>query len=269
MYAAHELVSDEELEALRPLCEAPPASEHVLHMPETHPFSVKPGYNYLRADPGSRRLLTRLHYVCERAFWNFILVLIVFIDRVFLGLRIEGQENLKGLGGRGFVSVCNHVHMMDCTMAALALAHKRIFFVTLESNFRIPVIRHLVRALGGVPLPASPACMREMTAAMRTAVAEGFAVHLYPEGVLQPYAGTLRPFRKGAFTLAASIGAPVLPMAICYRRPRGLYALWKRRPCLTLRILPPVYPDPSQTPAAAARDLRLRAFYSMFRAMEE
>lgn len=257
-------VSREEAEELRPLCEAPPPTAHLLHMPETADFTTPRGYDYLRADPRQNPV----RYALERVLWNVVSVLLLLIDTAAFGLRIEGWENLKPLRRRGFVSVSNHVHPMDCTAAALALVWKRMYFVTLESNFRIPGIRHLIRALGGVPLPKSPLCTTEMLASMRTAVAQGWVVHMYPEAVLQPYADGLRPFHKGAFTLAASAGVPVLPMAITFRRPRGLYALYKRRPCMTLHLLPPVFPDEALSGAASARDMRLRAFCEMYRAAE-
>lgn len=251
----------EELEALRAVCEAEPPAEHVVHLPETKSFSVPKGYDY--------RLNAPVQTFFHRLLWNIVVLLLVIIDTVFFGLRIEGRENLRPLKRRGFVSVSNHVHMMDCTAVALALSHKRLYTATLESNFRIPGIRHLVRALGGVPLPRSPVCMAEFIASMRSAIAEGCAVQIYPEGVLLPYADTLRPFHKGAFTLAASIGAPVLPIAVKFRKPHGLFALYKRKPCMTLMILPPVWPDASLSGTAAARDLRLRVFCEMFCALSD
>ncbi len=48
----------------------------------------------------------------------------------------------------------------------------------------------------------------------------------------------------------------MLPLCLSYRPATGLRRLWKRKPCLTLTVLPPLFPDPS---APRGREtLRLR-----------
>jgi 1-acyl-sn-glycerol-3-phosphate acyltransferase len=62
--------------------------------------------------------------------------------------------------------------------------------------------------------------------------------------MLVRYHRGLREFRRGAFFTAVNTGLPVLPMAIVYRKPRGLRALLqKKRPYMCIRIGEPQYPD--------------------------
>ena len=73
-------------------------------------------------------------------------------------------------------------------------------------------------------------------------VAGGNWIHYYPEVVLHPYYQGIRGFKRGAFLTACEAGVPVIPMVISYRHPGGIAGLLRRKPCLTLKILPPVAP---------------------------
>ena len=228
----------------------------VFYMWEPLKFQTKPGYDYLR-----NGLFQRLGSGLLRTVADAILAL---FDRAAFGMKIEGRENLSALGKRGAVVVCNHVHPMDCTMVDLALFDRRMYYMTLEFNFRIPLVRHLVRWLGGVPLSPDRRCMKELFDAMGQAIDAGACVQIYPEGVLRPYEKTLHPFKHGAFRLAASCGAPVVPAVVVQRKPRGLYRLYKKKPCLTIRLLPPVFPEEG----AVARQDALRMAAVCREAME-
>lgn len=235
--------------------DAPEEEEHILKMWEPFDFSVGKGYDYLHFGVGGTFLYWFMRSICG-------LVLQVF-DRVFLGMRIRGRNNIHALDGAGAVVVCNHVHPMDCTVIDCAFPLHRMYYTMLESNYRIPVARCLIYALGGVPIPSSHHAMGEFYSAMSRALANGAMVCMYPEAVLHPYYRGLRRFRGGAFTLAAGSGAPVLPCVITYREPRGIMKLLRRRPFLSLDILPAVLPGSSLSPHAAAQKLRGDTFAAM------
>lgn len=211
--------------------------EHVLHMWEPLSFEVQEGYDYVR-----RSLIKRLNHLTLRTIAHPLLSL---FNRVFLGFRIRGRKNLRLLRHTGAVTICNHVHPMDCTMVDLALSQHQVYYLTLESNFRIPLIRHIIRILGGVPLSGKPGCIKELFAAMGEEMKQGRFVQVYPEGILYPYYPGIRRFKNGAFYLSVMNQVPVLPMVITYRRPTGIYRLYKHKPCMALNILPPVWPDTS------------------------
>ncbi|MDD5863622.1 MAG: lysophospholipid acyltransferase family protein [Firmicutes bacterium] len=235
-----------------PTQRVPDAEGHVIHMWQPFSFTVGDDYRYR---PGPLARLSRGLFRC------FAVVILRVLDTLMLGLKIDGRENLKSLEGGG-VTICNHVHPLDCTMIGLALFPRELYYVSLASNFKIPVIRHLIRWLGAVPVTKSPHQIGRLFDEMGKAMAEGALVQIYPEGVLIPYDTALRPFKGGAFRLAADNGVSVVPMVITQEPPRGLF-FWKRKPCLHLHILPAVTPDPTLPQREAANDLRQRCLDAM------
>ena len=89
--------------------------------------------------------------------------------------------------------------------------------------------------------------MKRLFSEMTAALNDGAVVQIYPEGILVPYWEGIRSFQKGAFYLAAQSGKPILPSVITFHRPRGIYRLYKRKPCIHLTFLEPVYPTPNDT----------------------
>lgn len=245
-----------------PPSQDPKESERVFHMWEPFQFETPPGYDYQRNRPFQRVYTTALQ--------NLAKALLIGLDKVLFGLRVEGREHLKALRGRGIVTISNHVHPMDCTMLGVALRWRRTYYVSIEANFRIPVIRHLIRVFGTVPLPSKSHTMRELFEAMSEALQRGDYVQMYPEGVMVPYDQSLRPFRNGAFRLAARNGVPILPVVVRQRPATGLYRLYKRgKPCLTVQILPPVEPDLSISKREAADLLKERCRTMMEQALSD
>lgn len=209
--------------------------EQVFHMWEPLRFEVGTGYDYLW-NTAPKRFVRAL-------FLNVVTAVVTVFNFLVFGTTVRGRKNLKAVEGTGAVTVCNHIHPMDCTMVNTALWGRRRYFVSLESNFRIPVAGHLLKILGAVPMSSKASLAIEMFTAMETALKDGALVHIYPEGLLVPYAKGIRTFKNGAFRLAFKAGVPVLPLVISQREPRGLFKIFKRRPCLKIEILPPVYTE--------------------------
>ena len=70
-------------------------------------------------------------------------------------------------------------------------------------------------------------------------------IHVFPEEVRWDYYPYLRPFRKGAFSMAYKYQIPVLPLVITFRERKGLYKLFGKAdtPLMTVNILEPVLPQ--------------------------
>lgn len=212
-----------------------PLDEHVLHMWAPLRFQVPLGFDYLLD-----------------GFWgkvgHFLIKTIAMailkpFNRLFFGYRLRGKENIKKVKDTGAVTICNHVHPMDCTFLCCAFWQKRLYYLTLSSNFEIPLIRHLIRIFGAIPISDNISAKQEMRAAMNSALQKGRFVQIYPEGILRPYYSSLRTFRNGAFHMAYINNKPILPSVVTFREPGGLYKIFKRKPCIQLTVLDPIYPN--------------------------
>lgn len=218
------------------------------------PLALDEHYDYLRRGPVKSAL--------TRAAQAAALAILRVYDFLAFGVRYEGLKNRPRLGRSGAVLICNHIHTLDCAMAAAVLWPKRHYFVTLQENLEMKGVRHLVRALGGVPIPEDRALRQAFPAVLRQALRLGAVVPVYPEGELRHYDAALRPFRNTAFSTAVRCSVPVVPLCITQRPARGLW-FWKQHPCLTVHVLPALRPEPGAPRGPETVRLREAAFQEM------
>lgn len=223
-------------------------NSHALHLPTPYVCRVDARYRFV-----NRNILFRLG--SSLLFYVIAVPLLDIVSRVFFGLRIKGKKNLRYLKG-GAVTVTNHFHVLDSPMVACTLFPRRPFFATLKSNLEIPVVRRLVRLLGGVPIPESPKALHAFMESMRAQLKKGRIVHFYPEASLWPWHDALRPFRNGAFHLAVKSDVPVVPMVFTFREPKGLFSRLRKKPLVTLNIGAPAYPAQHGTDRSRVLEMR-------------
>lgn len=128
------------------------------------------------------------------------------------GVRHEahGLENLPA--GR-CVLVCNHQSHFDPLVIFNHLP-KHIRFVAKAELFKIPIFGQAMKAAGNIKVDrsGSEADRRVMEAAIRT-VREKVSVLFFAEGT-RSEDGVLRPFKRGAATLAIQAQVPIVPLAV-------------------------------------------------------
>jgi len=138
---------------------------------------------------------------------------------------IAGLENIPGRGG--VLLAANHRSYFD--VAALALVAARIGrpvrFLGKRELFDAPLLGWVARAIGGIPVDrgsGSDRALREAEAALRA----GEVVVVLPQGTIPRGEAFFDPVlhaRTGTARLAASTGAPVLPVGIW-----GTELVWPR-----------------------------------------
>ncbi|WP_297527410.1 AMP-binding protein [Thiohalobacter sp.] len=128
-----------------------------------------------------------------------------------LPLRVEGENRLPA--GRPLVLVANHASYLDALVLIAALDHP-LHFVAKRELANHPLLRAFLRRLGTEFVTRSDvrASVAE-TEALVARVAAGDAVVFFPEGTFTEASG-LRPFRLGAFRIAADTGTPVVAVAL-------------------------------------------------------
>jgi 1-acyl-sn-glycerol-3-phosphate acyltransferase len=134
-------------------------------------------------------------------------------------LEIEGGDNIDP--SRSYVVVANHLSALDI-MACLLAVPLPIRFLAKKELFRVPVLAQGMRLVGIIEVDreARGAIHSEVNRQSRELIEQGRSLIIYAEGT-RPRNGVMKPFKKGAFTMAIRAGLPVLPVSI-----HGSYEAW-------------------------------------------
>ncbi len=127
-------------------------------------------------------------------------------------IEVEGSEHV-GLG-RSYVVVANHLSTLDIMVCFLAV-RLPIRYLAKKELFRVPILAQGMRAVGIIEVDraARSAVHGELNRQARELIDKRRSLIIFPEGT-RPRDGRMRPFKKGAFTMAISAGLPVLPVSI-------------------------------------------------------
>ncbi|MCU0241997.1 MAG: 1-acyl-sn-glycerol-3-phosphate acyltransferase [Vicinamibacteria bacterium] len=174
-------------------------------------------------------------------------------------VTVEGREHAPSGPA---VYVANHVGALDIP---LVVGFVPVYFniIFKRSLMRIPFIGWYLATGGHIPVerenPFKAGRILEQ-AALR--LKQGMSVLLFPEGTRNRGAG-VRPFKRGAFSLALENGVPIIPVAI-----QGVRAVMSRGPWrlrggdVRVRIFPALTSDGAAADAvnlaAAAREIILK-----------
>lgn len=127
-------------------------------------------------------------------------------------LTIEGRENVDS--ERSYVVVANHLSTLDIMVCFLAVAVP-IRYLAKKELFRIPLLAQAMRAVGIIEVDrkARSAVHNSVNRQAKDLIANNRSLIIYPEGT-RPRDGIMKPFKKGAFTMAIASQLPVLPLSI-------------------------------------------------------
>jgi 1-acyl-sn-glycerol-3-phosphate acyltransferase len=204
-----------------------------------------------------------LGFLKKLLIYGLFLPVFFITSRVFLGLKIKNKKTLRQLKKQGAIMICNHIHIFDFSFCDFAAFPRKITFTTLQKNFSKKGLGWFFKIFGVVPTPANFAETKVFFYSLGEVLRKGKLVHFYPEGDLKGYDKGLRTFQKGAFHLAVTSQAPIIPMRVVYRKPRGMFRLIKRKPCMTIKVGEPLYPDYSLPYYQAIDSLKLCAEEAM------
>ena len=177
-----------------------------------------------------------------------------------LGLRIDmqGQERLPTSGPA--VVACNHIGFLDFALVGLAAdrRHRLVRFMAKQSTFDNPVSGPLMRAMRHIPVDR--ACGAPAARQARDELRRGELVGIFPEATISR-AWTLKPFMRGAATLAVRERVPVIPVAVWGgQRVLTVDGRWslRRGKAITILIGEPISPATGADVAAIEAELRQR-----------
>lgn len=206
--------------------------------------------------------------------YSFVLRILGWILRIRYGLRwcIEGETKWRRSScgvrrwlkqfdlSRGAITIANHCYRHDCASVLTtfhASPHTRI--PMFAPNFRTKDQFYL-RIVGGIPIPSAEAglsAMKAFNAAFDAYDKEGYWFHIFPEAKRWDWYKPLRPFQKGAFTMAYKYNKPIIPFAVTYRERTGIWRLFgpKDEPLTQVVIGAPIYPDTTKPRAVETERL--------------
>jgi 1-acyl-sn-glycerol-3-phosphate acyltransferase len=165
-------------------------------------------------------------------------------------LRVRGIEHLPR--DRAYVLVVNHASYLD-PLVLLAALPSTVSFVAKREFTEQFFARMLFQRLGTEFVERFDAQRGvEDTEHVRQAVQQGRSMLFFPEGTFGRAPG-LRPFRLGAFVVAAQTGVPVVPMAVSGTRSILRSGQWfPRRGTVSVTIGSPIMPQGNDWTAAIA-----------------
>lgn len=180
---------------------------------------------------------------------------------------MEGGDNLRLLKDTGAVITCNHFGIPDnyilyhCIQKSLK--KKRLYKVIREGNYTgfSGLFGFLFRNCNTLPLSSNRRTMVNFMSAADTLLRRGEAVLIYPEQGMWWNYRKPRPFKIGAFKIAARAGVPVVPAFVTMKDDETKldehnYPLQH----YTLHVMPPVYPDKTLSEKQAAEKMKEDTF---------
>jgi len=145
--------------------------------------------------------------------------------RLLFRLRVLGRERMPR--DRPYVLICNHLNWLDPFTLLLAFPPEpRLHFLANPENL-VKNRWHwwVIRQVGGyVPVDMHRHGDRVLFEQVRTCLALGAVVAIFPEAEYGPREGELLPFKKGFAHFAIEAQVPVLPVALT-----GTKDLWLRK----------------------------------------
>lgn len=129
----------------------------------------------------------------------------------FCPIKISHPENLTRK--KPMIYAMNHASYVDA-LAALAIAPSGTIFIGKSELKDLPFIRTFVKKLNAILVDRQDVSQGiEDTRKIQAALQAGLSILIFPEGTFS-YAVGLRPFKLGAFKLAAETHTAICPIAI-------------------------------------------------------
>lgn len=140
--------------------------------------------------------------------YSFLKVILKALFRVFLRLKVEGEENIPESGA--IVVASNHLSLLDPPVLGTASTRK-IHFMAKQELF-VPVLGDLYKALGAFPVRRGGADRAAIKHGIEL-LKDGKALAIFPEGT-RSRTGELGKAEPGALMMAGKAKAVVVPACV-------------------------------------------------------
>lgn len=140
----------------------------------------------------------------------FTRLLLYPIANGFYSIRVVGGENVPLEGPVLLVS--NHVSFVDAVLVAMA-NQRLVRFLMYRQYYELPVVRHLFKAMGCIPVSSSdgPKELVKSFQRARDYMMGGEAVCIFAEGGISRH-GQMQRFKKGFERMVDGVDVPIVPV---------------------------------------------------------
>jgi len=170
------------------------------------------------------------------------------INRIYHGIRFEGRDILrkykKEFDG-GLVAICNHCFRWDGMSVVETLRHG-LWIPMFAKHFNSKDYWYM-RYVGGIPIPENYGGLKKFNEAFDHIHEKKGWIMVFPEACNWHFYKPIKPFKKGALTMAYKYNIPILPLCVTYRERKGIYRLFGKKeiPLITMKVGEPIFPDMS------------------------
>lgn len=212
--------------------------EHTFKTIKARKVTLKKNYKFIK---------TNIFYlIYSDIFVGVMLFLTTIYTKLILGSKIVNKHYKKEIDKSGGVIIANHIHPLDISIIGRSFYPRRVYPLTLKSNFGLPIIGFMQKSAKAIPIPDNIAQLKKFDTEIIEALNKKKKILIYPEGSLSLYDKTLRKFKTGAFRYSVLTNKPILPIITTFKKAKGLRKLFrKNKPLFTTTFLKPIYPDKS------------------------
>ena len=199
------------------------------------------------------------------SFFSWVLLRLIatpiafLFQKIVFGEKVVGREKLKEYRKSGYFLYGNHTRLAgDAFTPFLISFPKKAYIVVNPDAVSIPIVKHLVKWLGGLPTPSSLSHYRRFCSAVHRYVEEGSAIIIYPEAHIWKKYTKIRPFGDTSFSFPVAADKPCFSFTTTYQK-RKFFGGVKT----TVYIDGPFFPDRSLPKPERKRKLQQDIYDAM------
>ena len=160
-------------------------------------------------------MAAKVRQLQQKRGWAWTVAASIVKPTLMVTTKRDWRDGEKIPASGGCVIVVNHVsHLDPLTLAHFLYDHGRLVrYLAKDALFRTPVLKHVVRDAGQIPVRRMTEGAVTAFQAAVEAVGQGECIGIYPEGTLtrDPDGWPMRG-KTGAARVALATGAPVIPV---------------------------------------------------------
>ncbi len=207
--------------------------------------------NYIYAPKGIWKKFTRL-------FWYRIVAtpLAYLYLKITLHHKVIGRKNLKKFRKQAVIVYGNHTHnIADAFVPTMVSTPQDAYVIVNPNNMSIPVIKHVIKSLGAIPLPANARAMKNFNKCLDKRIEQKRFIMIYPEAHIWPYYTKIRPYKSLSFSYPIHYNIPAFALTNTYVKRR-----FGKKPRMITYVDGPFYPDEGLSMKDARENLRNKIY---------